>query len=255
MEIGLFIAVLIFFAGAAWGSFLGVIAMRVPLSRAWIRSRSVCEFCTHALGALDLVPLFSFVGLFGRCRYCGTRLPYFYVAVELATGALFLFGAYQFDQLAPMLIYITVVSFFVLLFITDIRDYCIPDSISLPAIGVVFLANGLYTHAWLSLFFGGVFGAGWFLVQHLVSRGRWVGSGDIRVGALMGVLLGHVFIWLALGIAYVGGSAVALALIAFRRKTIKSTLPFATLLLPAAFVVWLWGEVIWSAYVNFVLGL
>lgn len=249
---------ILFILGASVGSFLNVVALRLPEGRSSLTGRSHCPHCKRGLRWHELVPLASFALLLGRCRRCKARLSLQYPAVEAATGALFaLGGAVIPSPLAggagALLLYLIAASFFVLLFLCDIRTYTIPDRISIPAIGIIFLANSFVAGSPVSFFMAGAFGALWFLLQFFVSRGRWVGGGDIRLGALVGVLLGHPMVWLGLMLAYVGGSVIAVAAIAAGKKRFGDRLPFATMLLPAALVAFLWGEGIWSWYLN-VLG-
>ncbi len=87
-------------------------------------------------------------------------------------------------------------------------------------------------------------------VQASISGGRWVGGGDIRLGAMLGALLGHPWIWLALLLAYLFGSLVAIVLLALGKKGRQDHLPFAAFLLPAGLAVWLWGGWIWEGYLR-----
>src|SRR5689334_6734586 len=78
-----------FFVGACIGSFLGVIIDRLPKNEGFLAGRSHCDFCKKPLGALDLIPIFSFVVSSGKCRYCHKRLSIFYPVIEIVTGVLF----------------------------------------------------------------------------------------------------------------------------------------------------------------------
>ena len=208
----------------------------------------MCAHCGRKLHWHDLVPVASFLALRGRCRFCKKRISAQYLLSELGTGALFVLGSGAVFSPLSSLLYLAVVSFFVVLFVYDLRTYVIPDKIVIPGIIVIGGLNALSAGSAVSLLLGAFFGGLWFLAQFLVSRGRWVGGGDIRLGALMGALLGYPMVFLGLGIAYVGGSIIALVLIAARLTTLKSRLPFATLLLPATFAAWREGEAIWAWY-------
>ncbi|MBI1961427.1 MAG: prepilin peptidase [Parcubacteria group bacterium] len=239
---------ILFVLGAAWGSFLNVVACRLQAGQQFLEGRSVCARCRRKLHWHDLVPVVSFLALWGKCRFCKKRISAQYLLSELGTGALFVLGAGMVFSPLSSLLYLAVVSFFVVLFVYDLRTYVIPDKIVIPGIIVIGALNALAAGPAVPLLLGALLGGLWFLAQFLVSRGRWVGGGDIRLGVLMGALLGYPMVFLGLGIAYVGGSIIALVLIAARLTTFKSRLPFATLLLPAAFAAWLWGEAIWAWY-------
>jgi len=239
-----------FMIGASWGSFLNVVAIRRQSRTSFVSGRSRCVRCSSVIAWYDLIPLVSWVALLGRCRSCHKRFSIQYLLVEFFCGVMFVLAAYSAHTVYGALLHFAVISFFTVLFLHDFRSYIVPDAISLPAIVIVGFLNVL-AHASLErMLIGAAIGAAWFYVQFAVSRGRWVGGGDIRLGALMGVLLGHPHIWLALLISYVGGSIIAGVLIFARKRTFKSRIPFGTILLPAAYVVWIWGDVLWQWYVS-----
>lgn len=244
--------IILFALGAAWGSFLNVAACRIQERRSFVRGRSVCVRCGTVLHWHDLIPVASWLLLWGRCRYCRKHFSVQYLASELAVGGLFVLGAFVVATPIHALLYLAVVSFCTVLFIYDVRTYIVPDKIVIPAIAAIGALNFIIAEDGASLVVGALFGAAWFLAQFLVSRGRWVGGGDIRLGALLGVLLGHPMVWLGLGLAYVGGSVVSLALVATTRITLKSRLPFAAFLLPAAFAAWVFGDAVWGWYARFI---
>ena len=134
------------------------------------------------------------------------------------------------------------------LWVFDATSYLVPDRVSLPAIAIIFVLNFLSGVKMSSLLLGAVLGGLWFLLQFAISRGRWVGGGDVRLGILIGVLLGYPLVFIGLALAYLGGSLIAAVLLLLGRKRFGSRLPFATMLLPAALAAWLWGSNIWQWY-------
>lgn len=186
----------------------------------------------------------------GRCRYCRHHLSWQYPLVEAATGALFLAGGVWISTPLAWLVFSIASAFFMVLFVIDARYYTVPDEISLPAMAVIFLLNLARGVSWWSLIIAVLIGGGWFLAQFSISRGRWVGGGDIRLGLLMGAFLGYPLIILGLMMAYIGGSIIAIGLLLAGRKKLGSRLPFATMLLPAALAAFLWGEGIWRWYMG-----
>lgn len=212
--------------------------------------RSRCPACSHSLAWRELIPLVSFLAQAGRCRHCRGKISRRYPAVEAATALLFAAGGLLLPDWPRLVLYLIIVSFFIALFVYDLEHYLVPDRISLPAIVVISVLQLFLGFPLLSLVWGAASGALWFLAQFLLSRGRWVGGGDIRLGLLMGVVLGWPLVWLALMLSYVGGSAAALLLIAIGKKTLKSRLPFATILLPATLAVWIWGGSWWRWYLG-----
>lgn len=244
--------ILLLLLGASWGSFLNVVAYRLPKKKTFLKGRSKCPYCEKVINWYDMIPVLSWLLLRGKCRFCKHKLSLQYFIAEIASGALFLLGGFLISDWIHLFLYIVVISFFIILFIYDMRAYIIPDIVSIPAIVIIFILNYIFTRDIISIFLGALIGGLWFLIQFVVSKGRWVGGGDVRLGVLMGVLLGYPFIFLGLSLAYVGGSIVAIFLMLLKKKSMKSRLPFATLLLPATFVAWLWGDIIWNWYMRLI---
>lgn len=260
-----FLSPFFFLLGSAIGSFLNVVTLRVPKRQSVVRKRSHCPKCKHDLSVLDLIPVFSFLFLIGRCRYCGKKISRQYPLVEAATGILFLAGFLVFGLTISLLLFLIYVSFLVAIFVFDYTSYIIPDFLSIPlfltGIGgslLVAFAGGFAltldsVSAVLSnLGIAVLIGGGFFLLQFLLSRGQWVGGGDIRLGAAMGAMLGFPVIIAALGVAYIVGAVWSMGLMALRRKTIKDAVPFGAFLVPATILCLLWGEEIVRGYMKFI---
>lgn len=130
----------------------------------------------------------------------------------------------------------------VAIFFFDAFEGIIPDAISLPLILFTLLFAVLRGVDLVSVGWGMLLGGGVFLMQYLLSRGRWIGSGDIRLGILMGAILGFPLIWIALLMAYSTGAVFACILIATGKKTASSRIPFGTFLTSATLVTMLYGE-------------
>lgn len=247
------IIVILLFLGAAWGSFLNVVAYRKSVKKSFLSGRSYCPHCKKTLHWYDMIPILSWLILRGKCRFCRKRISIQYLLAEIATAILFVLGGLFIVDFSSLIIYFSALSFFVILFIYDAICYLVPDSIVIPAIILIFGLNIILgEQSVFSYLFGALIGGAWFFAQFALSAGKWVGGGDIRLGILMGALVGFPLIFLSLGIAYISGSALALALIALRKKTLKSRLPFATILLPSALAAWLWGEAIWRWYLSLI---
>lgn len=254
----------LFVLGACLGSFVNVLLYRLPRKQGPWRGRSACPHCGRPLWARDLIPLVSFMVLHGRCRACAGKISWRYPTVEAASGALFVLGglvlsdgAASWAIIGRLLVYLTAVVFGLILFLYDLDHYLVPDKIVLPGAAVILILNFIFGAPASSVasrippaLLGAAAGGFWFLWQFLVSRGRWVGGGDIRLGLFAGALLGWPLVWLGLMLSYLGGSLAALLLIAVGKKIMKSRLPFATILLPSVLIVFLWGEEIWRWYLG-----
>jgi prepilin signal peptidase PulO-like enzyme (type II secretory pathway) len=137
-----------------------------------------------------------------------------------------------------------------------LRYYLILDEVTIPAITIVFLLKlwladqmtGTVWHDFKYLAISGIIGFLFFGAQFWISRGQWIGGGDLRLGAFMGVALGWRFLLVALALGYIIGAVVALMLLARRQKTMKSALPLGVFLSAGSLVAMFWGEQIINWY-------
>ncbi|NQU84052.1 MAG: prepilin peptidase, partial [Parcubacteria group bacterium] len=218
-----FFPIIAFLFGLIIGSFLNALIWRVQVGKSIFWKRSQCPRCGHELTCLDLVPVLSFVFLLGKCRHCKKKISRQYPIVELSTALLFslfyLKAAYFLEMGQAVLNYQFLSSIFlqwffvavlVAIFVYDARYGLIPDNFTLPAILIALAGNFLLGHDIWNLLLATAIGGGFFLIQFLVSRGRWVGGGDIRLGALMGAILGYTNILPAIFFAYLIGAIFCL---------------------------------------------
>lgn len=251
----LFTSIFIFIFGLIIGSFLNVVILRLHDGESAAAGRSKCPDCGHVLAWTDLFPVFSFLFLGRRCRYCGSKISWQYPLVELATGGLFVI-AYYFNPdwtLASGLVLLRnliVIAALIAVFVYDLRWLIIPDQIALPALLIVIALNFFIGMSLANLATGVVVGLGFFGLQYALSRGTWIGGGDLRLGALMGALLGWPVILVALFMSYIIGAIVALVLLAQKKVTAKSQVPFGVFLAPAAIVAMFWGQWILAWYLG-----
>ncbi|MDD5749642.1 MAG: prepilin peptidase [Patescibacteria group bacterium] len=258
------IVAFVFIFGLFVGSFLNVVIFRLHRQESFIRGSSKCLFCGHKLYPQDLVPFFSFLYLRGRCRYCRERFSVQYPLVELATALAFvlifvrLFGDFSPEFLTPLVIlhlfnWWALAAFLVIIFVYDLKYYLILDSVVWPAIILALTANLVLGMLVWSLFTAMLVGGGFFFLQFVISQGRWIGGGDVRLGALMGAILGWPHILTALFIAYILGSVFSIFLLAGRKKGLKDKLPFGTFLALATFLTMLYGQILvdwyWSLFI------
>lgn len=269
----LFAAIIVFILGTAVGSFLSVVVYRMDKSEKGIfMSRSMCPACKKHIKWPHLIPIFSWIFLRGKCAYCGNRISFHYLALELLTGVLFLlaflkwnfvhstatladpnFFYYTIDwqTLQIFLFYIIEFGFLMAIFFYDLLHQEIPDKLSLPAIAIAIVSGLLFQNpAPLDMLIGGGGILAFFLLQFLISRGIWIGGGDLRLGALIGILLGWKLGLLAIVIAYITGSLFSLYLLARKKVTRKSAIPFGPFLVSATVISIFWGEKILEWYLR-----
>jgi len=249
-DIFLFSSVFLF--GLIVGSFLNCVIYRLEIGGNFLKGRSFCPYCKHELAWQDLIPIFSFIWLRGKCRCCQQKISWQYPLVELATGIIFLLitftsinGSSIFNYLN--LIYYWVISaFLIIIFVYDLKHYIIPDKLIYPAIIIAVIFNFQYLivreDSVLFSALAAVGAAAFFLFIVLISRGRWMGVGDIKLAFLMGLILGWPNVLVALLLAFYIGAFAGLALIVYGRKKLKSEIPFAPFLVTGTFLALLWGS-------------
>jgi len=246
--------ILIFIFGLVVGSFLNSIIYRLRSGESFLFKRSFCPHCQHQLSWQDLIPIFSFLILRGKCRYCSQKISLQYPLVELATGLLFVsFFIFHFS----FFIFI-IACFLIIIFVYDLKYYLIPDKIIYPAIAVTFLYQlfrisdfKLLVNPLLSALPASLF----FLTIVLVSRGKWMGVGDIKLAFFIGLFLGWPNILVALFLAFFIGAIIGVGLIVTGKKTLKSEVPFGPFLVAGTFMAMFWGQNIINWYLNFCAGL
>ena len=232
------------------GSFLNVVVERLRHKESFLRGRSHCPHCKKTLGILDLVPIFSFLFLMGRCRHCHKKISWQYFFMELGTGLIFSLIYINFDFKLPTTYYLLISCFLIIIFLYDFKYYLILDKITIPAIIIALAGNLLLGQVWWELLLGAAIAAGFFLLQFLVSKGKWIGGGDIRLGVLMGLILGWKLVLIALFIAYGIGAVFGIILILCKKKKLSSSMPFGTFLTLATFITLIYGNIILEWYLN-----
>jgi prepilin signal peptidase PulO-like enzyme (type II secretory pathway) len=244
----------IFIFGLIFGSFASLIIHRVHNHERgiWL-GRSKCPKCSHKLGAMDLIPLFSFLICGTKCRYCKKPISFFYPLLELVMGSAFVLTAFLTGmlQVTLLIFYLFITFIFVVLAFYDFLYKEVPDEIVLPSFVISFVFGGLAKiYSYESLLIGVAVPAVFFGVLFLGSKGRWLGGGDIRIGALMGALLGWPNILTGLFLGYIFGAIYSLAGLASKKLTRKSQIPFAPFLLAGAYIAIFWGQRILDWYLG-----
>lgn len=252
-----FFNVIIFIFGLLVGSFLNCVIYRLEEGKSFLKGRSFCPKCKHTLIWRDLVPVFSFAALLGKCRYCKTKISWQYPLVELATALLFLTsynlvgGDGSLSGIGATIYLLIISSFLIVIFVFDLRNLIIPDAVIFPAIILAFLYDILFLRLNISNFLYSAFGAVlFFLAIFLISRGKWLGFGDVKLALFMGLVLGFPNILVAMFLAFFIGAIIGLGLIARKKKTLKSELPFGPFLITGTFLALFWGKELISWYFN-----
>jgi len=269
---------LLFILGLAIGSFLNVLIDRIPQGQSPLAGRSYCDKCKKTLKWYDLVPLISYLYLKGKCKYCRVHISFYYPLVELITGVMFvliflylsnlrllnlefgnylMFGILNLEIILSYLYYLFILSSFIVIFFTDLKYGIIPDKIIYPAIIIsIFLLFFISKESWLSFplqpatfemfvnkFLSGLASFAFFLILYLITRGKGMGFGDVKLAFLLGIILGFPKIIVAFYLAFLTGAIVGFILIIWGKKKLKGgTIPFGPFLIIGAVLSIFFGE-------------
>lgn len=257
--------------GLSMGSFAMALVWRIHKGKNFVNDRSECEFCGHKLEPLDLIPVFSWFALKGKCRYCHNKLSWQYPLSEIAMALLFA-GSFVFwpehfltwQTYVHFGIWLAYLLLLFALFVYDIKWMLLPNILVFPLIGlglvdVILSSLDTYGSHFLIPFiqfiaFGGLTLGGFYWLLYTISRGAWVGYGDVKLGLFMGIALG----WQgALAVLFlsniIGFLFIAPAMLAGKLNR-KSRVPFGPFLIAAFIIVGLFGKQLLFAYLSFALG-
>jgi prepilin signal peptidase PulO-like enzyme (type II secretory pathway) len=261
------IIVLFAILGLIIGSFLNVLIFRTKIEDSLL-GRSYCPKCKKKIDWYDNIPLLSFIILGAKCRKCRQKISWQYPIVEALTAVTFGLVAFHFfsasgsQTWAPTFYYLVTFSLLIAILVYDYLYMEIPGIILWPAIGFVIAANLLFDWLQKDTFvnilelniYSGVLAAFlvflFFFLLVTLSKEKWMGMGDAYLVILLGLLAGWPKIILALFLAFLLGSIYGLALIALKKKNMKSQVPFAPfLILGTAVAVFAYSPIV-SWYFN-----
>jgi leader peptidase (prepilin peptidase)/N-methyltransferase len=232
---GFFFEIFSFVVGAAVGSFLNVIILRLPEEKSIVFPASHCPECRHPIRLYDNIPLISYLFLKGRCRDCGGSISLRYPLVEGLTAILSLLIYWKFGpSMQYLCVFVFTCSLIVITFI-DLDHQIIPDVISLPGIPIFFLAavfvmNLRFFDAFLGFLIGGGVLYGVAFVYELITKREGMGGGDIKLLAMIGAFLGWQSLLFVLLISSFAGAAVGIALMTIKGQDMKYAVPFGPFL-------------------------
>ncbi|MBI4338350.1 MAG: prepilin peptidase [Chloroflexi bacterium] len=247
--------------GLAIGSFLNVVIDRLPAGRSLARGRSQCDSCGTPLAPRDLVPVVSYLLLRGGCRFCRERIPRRIPLVELANAGLYLFIAWRYGVAPEAFILMAFASILVAIFVIDLERRLILNAITYPGAALALAAapwgpvgQGLlplkdsYLDALLGLLLGGGVLLLISLVAYRLLKREAMGLGDVKLGVLMGAMLGFAPTLVALDLSFITGGVVGAGLWLAKVRRPGDYLPFGPFLAVAALVSLFWGHAIVAWY-------
>ena len=234
--------------GLAIGSFLNVVASRLPLKRSSASGRSACMSCDTPINWYDNLPLVSYAILRGRCRACGERIPVRYPIVEALTAALVVGCGLKFGLTADALVAAFFCAVLVVISAIDLERRIVPNRIVLPATAIVLVAQTLL-HPSVEWVLAALL-AGLFLFLPAIVYPAGLGMGDVKLALLLGAMLGAE-VGVALMVGLLAAVVPSIALFAIKgRAARKMALPFAPFLALGGIVALFAGEPVLDWYLN-----
>lgn len=223
-----------------------------------LRGRSMCPNCYHRLSFLDLLPVISWIYLRAKCRYCHRAISIQYPLVELITAGLFLASylgwPYDFNTLGTInfVLWLIILVGLIALSVYDFKWFILPNKIILVLLIVAIIKlviNVVFSHrldaALLGSIYGVAIGGGIFYVLFQVSKGQWIGGGDVKLGALLGLIVGGpINSLLVIFIASYIATIAILPLIILKRLKRSSHIPFGPFLITSTMIIVIIGPTI-----------
>lgn len=245
----IFLYILVFLYGIIIGSFLNVCIYRIPKKENIATTRSHCMSCGYQLKWYDLVPLFSYLALRGKCRKCGSRISVQYPLVEALNGALYLLVFWRYGLSIDSLLYCLLFSALIVLSVIDFRTYEIPVGINIfiLTLGLIRIVTDL-SH-WFSYGIGLLAVSIPLLLIYLVTKGRGIGGGDVKLMAAAGLLIG----WKLNILGFLLGCILGSIIHVFRMKLSGEgrTLAMGPYLAMGIAISVMWGEQMIAWYLSF----
>lgn len=246
--IDLIVLLTIFLFGITIGSFLNVCIYRIPNKEDIVKERSHCMRCGHTLAWYDLIPLFSYIGLRGKCRYCKTKLSIQYPTIEALNGVIYVIVVLVTGVSVESLLYCLLGSCLLALSVIDFRTFEIPVgfNIFIAILGIVKVATD-YIH-WPKYLIGLGAVSVVLLIIFYLSNGRAIGGGDVKLMAACGLLLG----WQNIIFAFLLGCVLGSVIHVLRMKISHEdhVLAMGPYLSMGVFVAAMWGDKIINWYLG-----
>ncbi|NLY17363.1 MAG: prepilin peptidase [Clostridiaceae bacterium] len=256
-----FFIILCFIIGTVMGSFYNVVIYRVPECKSIIKPRSSCGDCGKILEPFDLIPVFSYIFLKGKCRYCKQPISLQYPLVELLTGLLFVFLYLRFSISVEFIFSVYISSILLIVFFIDLKHMIIPNGLVVAALigsSILFILRFFYDDSiivgepWYFPLLGMVIPSVFLLLVaifgYIANKGEAMGMGDVKIFAPIGLFLGLKLSVLALFLSMLIGGLAGLILIVAGIKERKSQVPFGPFIVAGSLLSLFYGNEILTWY-------
>ncbi len=231
--------------GLSFGTFFNVVADRLPQGMSIVFPASHCPTCKHPIALIDNIPVFSFLWLRGKCRYCSAAIPVRVPIVEAGTAVLFALVVARFDMSIEAGVILVSIGIFLVIAIIDFDTRLIPNVLVGPGLLV---ALALFPfgpgsewgmgEAYIRTVVGALSGFGMLLTVYLVAQfmGSAMGAGDVKLAALIGAATGFPDMFGSLLLGFVAGGVISIYLIVVHKRSRKAAIPFGPFLAGGAIV-------------------
>lgn len=241
-----------FFLALILGSFFNVVGLRVPLNKSIVKPRSACQVCGNQLGALELIPVLSYIIQRGKCRSCKSRISPIYPITELITGLLFLMAPVFIGWTSELYVAWALISLFMIIFVSDIHYMLIPDKILIVFAGVFLFERLLWPLTpWWDSILGAIIGFMVLLAIALVSKGG-MGGGDVKLFALIGFVLGTKLLFLSFFLSTLYGALFGVFALLIKLVKRREPIPFGPFIGAGTLTAYFYGDQIIEMYLHFI---
>lgn len=257
--------IIIFVLGLCFGSFVNMLVYRTAIKyklesekfKVKSKNRSFCDYCGKQLDWYENIPVISWLILKGKTKCCQKKLQLSYPVVELIIAILLtlnfqflifnfqsIYEIYNFQFLIKFILTLLIIVFLVFSTVFDLKYMILPDfsTIILVSISLVLWFSG-YFGEW-NYFLTALIAVGFLLILNLITKGKGMGIGDVKLAIFMGLFLGFPKIIVAFYVAFIVGAVMGIFLMIFKKAKKKTQIPFGPFLILGTFVSWWWGEMI-----------
>lgn len=235
--------------GLVLGSFFNVVGLRLPNGESIVRPRSNCRNCKRTLGALELIPVFSYLFLRGKCKGCRTKISPLYALVEAATGGLFVYAFYHFWFQWETIVAFLLISLLVIIFVSDLHYMIISDKVLLFFAPILLVCRFTITplDPWWNPLLGAAIGFSLLMAIAVISKGG-MGGGDIKLFAVIGIVVGWKGILLSFFLATLIGAFIGIIGLATRKMERGKPIPFGPYIVVGTLIAYFYETEIYHFY-------
>ncbi|TLS33212.1 prepilin peptidase [Geobacillus thermoleovorans] len=241
---------LLFLYSLLLASFFNVVGLRVPVGESIIRPRSHCPACGRTLSAMELIPVVSYVAQKGRCKGCGGRISPLYPLMELTTAALLTAAPMWIGWGGQLIVAWTLISLLAIIVVSDLRYMLIPDRVLLVFAGLFLMERLVIPFLpWVDMLLGAAVGFSLLWLIAVLSNGG-MGGGDVKLFAVLGMVLGWKMVLLAFFLATLYGTIIGLIGMALGRVRRGKPMPFAPAIALGSLTALFFGDQLVDAYMD-----